>query len=284
MRNRVGIVLTLALVCGGLAAWLAFTFLRGPSGPTVAGASEAPSTQVLVAARDMELGDPVGREDVKIVDWPASAVPAGYSASASEVVGRGLLTSVKANEPFLSGKLARKEAGGGLAIVIPEGKRAMSVEVDEVIGVAGNVLPGTRVDVLVTVDPSGNRSNPVTQVFLQNIEVMAVDQTRERDPDGDPQTAAVVTLLVDPAQAERLALASGNGRIQLALRNTLDPDSVETAGARVANLIVPPRRPRTRAAPSRPGPPARHSIEVYRGPERETSTVDSEPDEPESGT
>jgi pilus assembly protein CpaB len=171
------------------------------------------------------------------------------------------------------------EAGGGLSILIPEGKRAMAVRVDDVVGVAGFVVPGTRVDVVVTLDESGGGSGdqPVTQLVLQNIEVMASGQSIQRDARGEPQTTTVVTLLVDPEQGEMLGLSATNGRIQLALRNALDPDTVPTMGARIANLLRrPPPAPVRSSGPAAPRPaaaPTRVQVEVYRGPVRSESTV-----------
>ncbi|MFQ5678317.1 MAG: Flp pilus assembly protein CpaB [Gemmatimonadota bacterium] len=277
MQNRVGIILLLALVSGAVAVYLGFTVLRDPAAPRAARAAEGETTPVAVAARDIEAGSPLAPEDVRLIAWPSASVPEGYSSSPSEVVGRGLLTSVKMNEPLLSGKLALKEAGGGLPIVIPEGMRAVSVKVDEVISIAGFVLTGTRVDVLVTLDDRGTANQePVTQLVLQNIEVKAAGTTYQRDPQGQPQQVTVVTLLVDPEQAEKLTLAATRGRIQLALRNTLDLDTVSTPGARFRNLIRPGQVAR---APVRRGPPRRSnrvSVEVYRGPTMETTSVRSE--------
>lgn len=276
MRNRVGLILALAVVSGALAAYLAWAFLREPAG-TVAEASEVRAVSVAVAARDMDVGHVLAAEDIELVSWPAAAVPRGYSGDPSEVVGRGLLTPVKANEPLLSGKLARSEAGGGLPIIIPEGKRALSVRVDEVIGVAGFTVPGTRVDVLLTLDQTAATNEPATQVVLQNIEVLTAGQAIERDTRGEPHAVPVVTLLVDPEQAEKLALSATRGRIQLALRNTLDLEEVETSGARLTQLIMMARPAATTTGPTRrvnPPRPRGVQVDVYRGPQRETSTVE----------
>lgn len=276
MRHRLGLILTAALATGGLAAYLAFTVLRSPDPAADARAATVDVVDVVVATRDLDAGAVVKREDVRLVEWPASSLPEGFSRSASEVVGRGLLTSVKANEPLMSGKLARKEAGGGLPIRIPQGMRAMSVEVDDVVGVAGFVLPGTRVDVLVTLDQTARQEEPKTRVLLQNVTVAAAGQTTERDEEGKPKTVSVVTLLVDPAQAEKLTLAATKGQIQLALRHPLDLDTVSTEGARADRLIdEPPRRRVVRS--SRPRRPSRFSVDVYRGPDHSTSTVEEEP-------
>jgi pilus assembly protein CpaB len=187
------------------------------------------------------------------------------------------------NEPLLSEKLASREAGGGLSIMIPEGKRGMSVRVDDVVGVAGFVLPGSRVDVVVTMPESGQQTEAATRLVLQNIEVVSAGQSIERTPDGTPQQVAVVTLLVGPDEAEQLALAHSNGRLQLALRNPLDQDSTNTPGIRASQLIAgraPPQpvvratAPRPAAAPAAPAGPQRFELEVYRGPERSTSEVE----------
>ncbi len=263
------LVLGLALICGGLAAYLSFTYLRSSGASGVAVASETTSSRVIVAARDMPVGRVLTPSDINQVEWPAGNLPLGYAASPSEVVGRGLLMPVRANEPLLTNKLAVKEAGGGLTITIPEGKRAMSVKVDEVIGVAGFVLPGTRVDVLVTVDQLAKYEEPTTKVILQNISVLAAGQTVQEDEQGEPQTVTVVTLVVTPDEGEKLALAASKGRIQLALRNTLDLDTVETQGIRSRSLIAT-QRP-TYTGPSRP---VGIQVRVFRGPESSTATVE----------
>lgn len=279
MRNRAGMLLLMAMLAGGAAAYLAYQFLRDPVGSSAVQRADAGElVQVAVAVRDLPVGHLLAAEDVRMVEWPARVVPEGFSRSPAEVVGRGLLSNVAMNEPFLPSKLASSEAGGGLSILIPEGKRAMAVRVDDVVGVAGFVVPGTRVDVVVTLDESGtNNSQPVTQLVLQNIEVMASGQSIQRDARGEPQTTTVVTLLVDPEQGEMLGLSANNGRIQLALRNSLDPDTVQTMGARVANLLRrPPPAPVRASGPAAPRPaaaPSRVQVEVYRGPVRSESTV-----------
>ena len=180
------------------------------------------------------------------------------------------------NEPLISSKIAVKEAGGGLPIVIPEGYRGVSVRVDDVISIAGFVLPGTRVDVMVTLDQGGQQGNPVTKLMLQNIPVLTSGQVVEQDINGEPVQVTVITLLVSPDEAEQLVLAATRGRIQLALRNTLDVDSVTTQGARMSNL-VPTQRVARSSAPRRATPPPAtptRQIEVWRGNEVETETLD----------
>lgn len=275
MRNRVGLVLLLALVTGGLAAYLAFNFLREPEAETEQ--AEAATREVVVAARPMDVGYTLTAEDVQMVRWPAEALPAGYATATDEVVGRGLITPVRTNEPLLASKLSTVEAGGGLPIIIGEGQRAMSISVNEVIGVAGFVLPGTRVDVILTLSEGQSTINDAeSQIILQDIEVLSSGQMIQRDNQGEPQTVSVVTLLVTPEEAEKLALATRQGQIQLALRNTLDRDSIQVEGMRMANMMRRPERPaRASTARTSPRPPSRLQVEIYRGPERSTATVDT---------
>jgi pilus assembly protein CpaB len=221
-----------------------------------------------------------------VVDWHSTSLPVGYYATAAEVIGRGLITPVAANEPLMATKLADKESGGGLPIVIPEGMRALSVRVDEVIGVAGFVMPSTRVDVLLTITPraGGGNEQPVTRIILQNIQTLASGQTIQRSEDGTPQSVSVVTLLVSPEEAERLTLAATEGRIQLALRNGLDLAAVQTPGIRTDALISAPRAtqaPTTGgvrvAAPVSANTNQGHVVEFFRGGERTLSTFQNRP-------
>lgn len=276
MRTRTGVILVLALVSGLLAAYLAINFLGDDGGQKQAEQTAGDVVNVVVAARNMDVGTVLSPDDVALVKWPAQSVPEGYSGELSEVVGRGLLFPVSQNEPLLSSKLARSEAGGGLPIVIPEGKRAVSVAVDQIIGVAGFVLPGTRVDVIATLS-EGRGDETESEIILQNIEVLSAGQTYQRQVGGEPMTASVVTLLVTPEQAEQLTLATSDGLIQLALRNPLDLADVDTDGATRTTLLGggAPARRRARPRP-RPRPqPESFSVEVYRGPERSTATMDT---------
>lgn len=224
-----------ATASGLLAGYVALVYVSEEPAPLQAA---VPSQTVVVAARDLPAGAILRREDVETISWPGSMMPEGFTTQAGEVVGRGLITQVRKNEPLLDTKLAQKEAGGGLSITIPEGMRAVSVEVDEVVGVAGFVLPGTRVDVLVTVMPGTDRRQTTTRIILQNVRALAADQRYQQDIDGEPQYVTVVTLLVTPQQAEELTLAATEGRIQLALRNTLDGEEVSTQGRRITSLLA----------------------------------------------
>ncbi|MDX1623557.1 MAG: Flp pilus assembly protein CpaB [Gemmatimonadota bacterium] len=270
-RRRKWIALVLALVSGGAAGYLAFQHLERPLSPQRAEAA-LETSRVVVAAHDLELGTVLKPSDVRLVEWPAKSVPPGFATRVEDVVGRGVIQPVAINEPLIRSKIAKKEEGGGLPIVIPEGMRAVSVKVDEVIGVAGFVLPGTRVDVLVTLNSSASREEPATRVILQNVRAIASNQTIQRDPNGDPQSATVITLLVTPEQAEKLTLAATEGRIHLALRNTLDTEQVETAGAKARSLVGESQRPTPQRTVRRGPVRQQTSVITYNGSERSVTT------------
>jgi pilus assembly protein CpaB len=274
MRSRrLIIVLVLALISGLLAGWLALQII-GNRGEGTLRTAAAPSAEIVVAARDLPLGRVLTAQDVKVIGWPGDAVPENASTTVEAVLGRGVITPVTMNEPLLAGKMAVKEAGGGLPIVISEGMRAVSVRVNEVIQVAGFVMPGTRVDVFVTIEPPEGRSGgPITKMVLENVTVLTANQIIQMAPNGEPVTATVVTMLVTPEDAEKLIHAANKGQIQLGLRNTLDLDSVETRGVQVTDLLPQIQR----AAPVRTVPTTRRTnqgIEIWRGAEETTETVE----------
>ena len=278
-RSRPWLLLVLALGSGALATFLALRYIKQQSQPLLA--REPSKAQVVLAARSLQVGTVIEPEDIKLVSWPGNALPAGYVASASEAVGRGITTPVAENEPLMAVKLASKEAGGGLPIIIKDGMRAVSVRVDEIIGVAGFVLPGTRVDVMVTLDksPEENRPQAITKTILQNVQTLAAGQQVQRDVEGKPQTVTAITLLVTPDEAELLALAAKEGRIQLALRNPIDTLAAPTAGAHTSEFggtfSPTPPRPATpvRVRPTPPRPDDNKVIiEGYRGGERTLTT------------
>jgi pilus assembly protein CpaB len=267
-------MLLLALTSGVVAALLALRYLRERTTPLMA--SEPRTASIVLSARNMPVGALVTERDLKVVNWPGTTVPSGYIRSVKDAVGRGIITPVSENEPLLDSKMSTKDAGGGLPIIIRDGMRAISVRVDEVISVAGFVVPGTRVDVLLTLDKNADRPQSITKTLLQNVQTLAAGQSVTRDKEGKPQTVTVITLLVSPDNVELLALAGKEGRLQLALRNTLDTLAVATNGAR-ADKLSPSGNPasnrpqRTRAAA--PVPRANPTVvEGYRGGERTLTT------------
>src|SRR5205085_947376 len=198
----------------------------------------APTHPVVVAAADLQLGTELKKEDLQVVSFPAGQVPEGTFTQPSDVIGRGLIVPLVKNEPVLAAKLATKEAGAGRPRRIPAGRRAVSARVNEVVGVAGYVLPGNRVDVVATASPTDSHADTTSKVVLANVQVLTAGTRMEQDQEkGKPMQVTVVTLLVNPEQSERLALASTEGKIQLALRNPLDQSAPETSGIRTAGLL-----------------------------------------------
>jgi len=283
-RMRVFMVFVLAISAGGALAFGTYNFVQNTRPRTVS----IPTRPVVVAAADLDIGAELRRDDIRIIDWPANAVPAGAMGDPKDVIGRSIVLPVIQNEPILPLKIASKDAGSGLPPAIPPGLRAVSVRVNEVIGVAGYVLPGTRVDVLATVSPTGQNTDMTSKVILTNVQVLAAGTKIERDTDkGKPLAVSVVTLLVAPEEAERLTLASTEGKIQLALRNPLDKTMPETHGIRPAALFgfgAPTRTAVARsrvasASPSAPvvaAPPELPTVEIIRGDKRAHEVVRQE--------
>jgi pilus assembly protein CpaB len=270
-RVRIFAVFLMAIVAGGGLAYGTYDYLQNVPVKTVS----VPTRKVVVANANLSLGRQLRREDLATLDWPAAAAPEGSFEDPQAIVDRGLIVSVVKNEPILPAKLASKEAGAGLPPIIPPGKRALSVRVNEVIGVAGYVLPGTRVDVVATANATSRSEDITTKVVLSNVEVLAAGTRLEQDtPDGKPMQVTVVTLLVTPDESERLTLASTEGKIQLALRNPLDTETPATSGIKPSMLLgnvqarsYAVRRP---SVPGQPAsiPPPPPTVEVIRGDKR----------------
>jgi pilus assembly protein CpaB len=233
-RVRVFVVLVLAVTAGGVFAFGTYNYVQKLPART----TSMPTRPVVVAASDLNVGAEIALGDVRVIDWPAGSVPSGAMSDPKDVIGRGLVLPVVQNEPILPTELASKEEGAGLPPAIPAGLRAVSVRVNEVIGVAGYVLPGTRVDVLATVNPTDQRTDITSKVILTNVQVLTAGTKIERDVEHNkPMPVSVVTLLVGPEESERLTLASTEGKIQLALRNPLDKENPTTPGIRPAALL-----------------------------------------------
>ena len=274
-RIRIFIVLALAVTVGGAFALATYRWQRTPT-TTV---EKLPTRPVVIAVANLDLGASLRPEDVRTIDWPAESVPAGAFEHVEDVVGRGLIQPIVQNEAILPNKLASKDAGAGLAPVIRPGYRALSVRVNDVIGVAGYVLPGTHVDVVVTISPTPGLGEMTSKIVLTNVEVLGSGTKIERDTEqGKPIAVSVVTLLVNPAEAEKLTLASTEGKIQLALRNPLDPAAPATPGIRPAALLgyMSPR-PVARVAAAAPRPieiaPPSPTVEIIRGDKRTQEVV-----------
>jgi pilus assembly protein CpaB len=195
----------------------------------------ADQRDIVVATRPLSVGVMVKPPDVKIVKMAAESFPKGAFGRVEEVLDRPVISNVLLDEPLLEGRLAVKGSGLGLAPTIPVGMRAVAVRVNDVAGVAGFVLPGMRVDVLVTGHPP-NDSGSITSTVLQNIQVLSAGTTMQADARGTAITAPTVTLLVSPEQAETLTLANNEGHIQLVLRNSSDQTIEKTHGSYVEEL------------------------------------------------
>lgn len=279
-RMRVFIILAVAIGLGGTFALGTYRYIRNMPVRQVT----LPTTPVVVAAGNLALGTELRREDLRAIAWPADAVPGGSFKDPQELIGRGLIQPVAQNEAILTSKLAPVGAGAGLPPVIPDGKRALSVRVNDVIGVAGYVLPGTRVDVVATVNPTNQQNEMTSKVVLTNVPVLAAGTRIEQDVEKNkPVSVSVVTLLVDPTEAERLTLASTEGKIQLALRNPLDKTAPPTPGIRPAALLGyvaarPAAAPRVAAARPAlpPPPPSPPTVEIIRGDKRAQEVVHQE--------
>lgn len=260
---------------------------------------------VVVAKVAVQPGEKLIAEQLEVVQFPRNAVPDGAFDSLDKLVGRVAVVSVGAREPFTEFKLAPEGAAGGLSAMIPEGYRAMTVKVDDVVGVSGFVMPGALVDVVVVINPveTGMGQNPISKIVLQNIKVLANGQNIDKPKsEREAESVKAVTLQVLPEQAEKLALASTEGKLQLVMRNAVDQGDEKTQGVDKRRLLggemavpvpspgalkseqtakpapvvrrapAPRPQPRAEAAPapvkSEPPPPPRQSIEVIEAGKR----------------
>jgi pilus assembly protein CpaB len=281
--SRTIIVVGVAVVVAALASFGVYRAIQQMPVREV----EVRSLYQVVAARDMSMGALITKDDVKLVPWPASSpVPNGFT-TADAVLNRGLISAVVANEPLTESKLAPLEAGAGLPPSITEGMRALSIRVNEVVGVAGFVVPGTHVDVLVTLRREGNNNDSMTRVVVSDVQVLTAgtryDQEKARD--GQPIPTSVVTLLLLPADAERIVLAANQGSLMLTLRNPMDRKPTESNGVRTAALFgeAPPppvvktvqgRRIATPAPVPPPPPVAKvYTVETYKAAKRAEEVV-----------
>jgi pilus assembly protein CpaB len=271
-RNRLLMIGFIALAIAGLVSIAVYKNLQSNRS-----GNQAPGEEILVAADDLQVGTKIEEKDIKFVRFPSSDLPTGVFHIKNKVIGRGVVAPISRGEFILTNKLAGENAGSGLPSLIPPGMRAVSVRVNDTTSVSGFVLPGTRVDVLLTGSPQGS-AEPQTTTVLENVAVIATGQRLERNSAGDPQTTPVITLLVSPDDAQKLTLASNQGHIQLALRNPMDTRQEELAAARSSSLykLAPPvavapvqSRPR-HAAPLPPPPqPTVFTVEVYKGDKKE---------------
>ena len=283
MRNkRFLIVVGAALIFGLLAAFSVSRYLES------AQAYQKDLNNIMVAKVDIPVGTKIIAEQLTPVKFPAGATPNGVFSSDEKLIGRVAVMNIMAREPITDNKLAPEGATGGLSAIIPEGYRAMTVRVDDVVGVSGFILPNALVDIVIVIDPPANNKaagqGRISKIVLQNIKVLANGQNIDQ-PKADSQAAVVnaVTLLVTPEQAEKLALATTEGRLQLVMRNSIDQGDEQTPGANKSTLLSGERamlvpepgissseQPRVAAAPAQRRPRVR--VEQMYYPRESTSS------------
>ena len=279
MNQRVTAILVIALLISGGATYVVYRLISSRSG------QPGGTSQVVQAARVLEIGALIKDSDLKIGPWVGS-VPAGMATQKDGLIGRGVVAAIYDGEPVMESRLAPMGAGAGLAATIPQGKRAVAVKVNEIVGISGFAVPGMRVDVLISGNSPGQTAAVTgTQVktILQNIEVLSAGQNYQKDAEGKPVVVQVVNLLVTPEEAEVLSLASNETKIQLVLRNPLDTQTAKVPGTQMSTLFggppkPPPAPPRARVAPivaKQPEPvPEKviqlppYQIEIFNGPQR----------------
>ncbi len=236
MNRKLLTVLLLAFVLAGGCSLVVYRMV----GHKVAAGQASQTTRIVAANADIKLGTILTAANLTSVDI-AGAVPKGALLKPEDAIGRGVMSDLFQGEPILENRLAPKGSGGGLAANIKQGMRACAVKVDEVVGVAGFVTPGMRVDVLASGDPPGNpdpKSGTKVKTLLQNIEVLSAGTDIQKDAEGKPQQVHVVNLLVTPDEAEELSLASTHAQIQLVLRNPLDTKTTEVATTAMGNIFA----------------------------------------------
>jgi len=253
-------VVAIALTLGALAA---FIVARRMSGDQTSG------SKVVIVVQPIEAGKAIKVGQIKVVDWPGSAVPHDATTRTTDVVGRIARVSMIPGEPVLPGKLASKTSTGGLSSLIPEGRRAITVQVNAVIAVAGFALPGSYVDVLVSGKDANEQS--FARTVLSRIKVLALAQETVTDPD-KPKVVKAVTLELTPFDAEKLDLARNIGKLSLVLRNELDTGVITSTGVRLSDIVTPPITRATTTVPAAQAVPTRKSRgpQEIRGTSRQT--------------
>jgi pilus assembly protein CpaB len=251
MNRRLMTIMLVAMVIAGGCAWVVYKLVSKGMGAS----KPESTTRVVSAAKDIPLGAVLTTDDLTTMTLTGTP-PKGALFKQEDAIGRGAITQISQGEPILDNQLAGLGSGGGLAPTIPQGMRACAVRVDEVVGVAGFVIPGMRVDVLVSGNPPGSANEGVvTETILQNIQVLSAGTDIQRDATGKPLQVQVVNLLVTPEQAELLSLASNSLKIQLVLRNPLDTQMTKVPAAGMGNLFgTPTPAPKEHAArgPAKP--------------------------------
>jgi pilus assembly protein CpaB len=252
-ERRYTTIFAIAVLTAGVATFGIYRVLQA------AKAKNKIQTQpVVVALQDVSEGRSIEPSSVTVAQWPAGTVPAGAFSSVDSVVGRVTRIDVFKGEVIVPGRLAPNGTGPGLQVKITPGKRAIAVRIDDVAGISGMIQPNSRVDVMVTIrdDKSGQQ---VSKLFMSNMRVLSVGTISQVSSDNRPISAPTATLEVTPVEAERLAIAQGEGRIQLVLRGYGDPDSIKTDGAKSADVLAQLRTAPVAKVSAASSTPARHA-------------------------
>jgi pilus assembly protein CpaB len=238
MNRRLLMVLLFAMVISAGASYAIYRI----AGSRQNAGSAAPASKVVVAARNLEIGTLIHDSDLRTANWTGPA-PRSAMTKKDGALNRGVVSAIYEGEPVTESRLASTGSGGGLAATIPPGMRACAVKVNEVVGVAGFVIPGMRVDVLITGVPPGAsaQGGAAVRTLLQNIQVLSAGANIDKDKEGKPQQVQVVNLLVTPQQAEVLSLAGNETRIQLILRNPMDTGLTTPPGTVISDLFGQPK-------------------------------------------
>ncbi|MGH9563542.1 MAG: Flp pilus assembly protein CpaB [Terracidiphilus sp.] len=267
MNRRLLSIFVIAFGAALIFSWVVYRKVNGAASAPKQGLT----TKVYAAAKDIPLGAVIQPADLTTIGIAPGDIPKGAITKQENAVGRGTLSEIYQGEMITDSRLSGAGLGGGLAPTIPKGMRACAVRVDEVVGVAGFVIPGTRVDVLGSgTPPNSSGQNQITQILLQNIQVLSAGTDIQKDATGKPQQVQVVTLLVTPEQSQMLSLASNTLKLQLALRNPLDTEIAKvppTAENTIFSNGAPPPAPKgPRRTAGTPQPkPQTYSIIINNG-------------------
>lgn len=274
MNRRLLSVFFFAIVIAGITSLLLYKLL---SSQLTSNRKAVSNTKLVIATHDLQVGALIKDGDLQLVKTNTPA-PENAVTTIKDAMDRGVVATIYKGEPVIGRRLAPRGAGAGLAATIPVGMRAVALRVNDVVGLAGFVLPGMHVDVLVS---GGGQDNTITRTVLQNIEVLSAGQHVERTSDNQPREVQVVNLLVNPDQAEVLSLVSNETKVQLVLRNPLDTQEASTSGTSIAKVfglkpppapvVVAPRpAPEPKVAKAEPPPP---TVEVFNGSKRSEQAI-----------
>ncbi|MBN1894447.1 Flp pilus assembly protein CpaB [bacterium] len=279
MIFRMRVIMPVAVAASALATFGLYQAIRHQKAE--AAQPKMAFRKVVVAGLLLPAGKKLDASDLRTGDWPETIVPAGCFSDASDLVDRVVRMEIQPGEAVLETKLAPTGSEGGFSSIIPPGMRALTVSVNTSSGVSGFILPDARVDVLVTVSAPARKEESSTKIILEDIKVLAVDQTFERKED-DPVIVQTVTLLVTPDDAEKLVLASTEGKLQLSLRNNSDRSSRSTAGVKLRELIAKSGTQTSAGSTPRRSSPKEsvrpQVVEVIRSAKREEVTFESSGD------